>query len=34
MTAQTLYLGLVLATFAAFAVTLLSVSVWSKLDRK
>lgn len=34
MTAQTLYLGLVLIVFAAFAVSLLTVSVWSKLDGK
>ncbi len=34
MTAENLYLGLVLATFAAFAVTLLSVSVWSKFGQK
>ncbi len=29
MTVQDLYLGLVLATFAAFAVTLFCVALWS-----
>lgn len=30
MSIQTLYLGLVIAAFAAFAVTLLATSVWAK----
>jgi hypothetical protein len=31
MTVQNLYLAMVLAAFAAFGVTLFSVSLWSKL---
>lgn len=30
MSIQTLYLGLVIAAFALFAVTLLAASVWAK----
>ena len=34
MSAHDLYLGLVLTTFGAFAVTLLTISVWSNAGRK
>lgn len=34
MTVQDLYLGLVLATFGAFAATLFSVSFWSNSGRR